>query len=52
VYRKSYKPVMLSRSDVLTVETQKQIENNNDIYFCQYPDTRPTGFDVKVCSPS
>lgn len=44
-------PILLSRQDVLTLGTQAQIENHNNIYFCRFPQKRPAGFDVKLCNP-
>lgn len=48
-YRDSYKPVLLSRADVLTEATKVAIENNNNIYWCRYPEKRPEGFDASIC---
>lgn len=50
VYKRSYVPVLLAREDVLTEGTQAQIKNNNDVYWCQYQDKRPEGFDVAICA--
>jgi hypothetical protein len=49
-YKKSYTPVFVSRSDVFTELTKTTIENNNNIYFCRFPDRRPEGFDVAICA--
>jgi len=37
---------------VLTTATAKQIENNNNIYWCRYPNKRPPGFDASICNPT
>lgn len=51
VYKRSYRPILLSRADVLTEGTAKQIENDNDVFWCAYPSERPKGFDTKICDP-
>ena len=44
-------PILVSRNDVLTMGTQAQIENHNNVYFCRFPQKRPAEFDVKLCNP-
>jgi hypothetical protein len=45
----AYAPILISRDDVLTRGTQAQIENHNNIYWCQHPDKRPPSFDAAIC---
>lgn len=44
-----YKPILLSRGDVLTELTELAIKAHNNVYWCRHPSKRPLGFDTSVC---
>jgi len=46
------KPILISRQDVLTVETAEQIGDHNNTLWCACDHIRPAGFDVSVCKIS
>lgn len=43
------KPILVSRSDVLTTDTAEQVGDHNNVVWCTCPEKRPQGFDAKVC---
>jgi hypothetical protein len=49
--REAFRPIFLSRLDMLTVGTASQIEDHNNVFFCIFPDARPPGFNPAVCNP-
>ena len=43
------KAILISRSDILTVETAEQIGDHNSVLWCACPEKRPANFDAAVC---
>ena len=43
------KAILISRGDVLTLDTAEQINDHNASLFCACPDKRPAKFDPAVC---
>jgi len=43
------KAILISHGDVLTLGTAEQIGDHNNEVWCRCPQTRPVGFDPKVC---
>ena len=43
------KAILISHSDVLTLETAEQIGDHNAALWCACPDRRPEGFNASVC---
>lgn len=47
--RQMFRPILASRQDVLTVGTLGQIVDHNNVYWCQFPEEQPEGFDAAIC---
>jgi len=43
------KAILISHSDVLTLETAEQIGDHNAALWCACPDRRPEGFNASIC---
>lgn len=43
------KAILISRADILTVDTAEQIGDHNMVLWCQCPEKRPAAFDAKTC---
>lgn len=42
-------PILIARSDILSLATAEQIGDHNNDLWCRCPEKRPTGFDAKIC---
>lgn len=47
--KEAFRPILLSRLDMLTVGTAAQIEDHNNVFWCIFPETRPLDFPSEVC---
>lgn len=43
------KAILISRSDILTVETAEQIGDHNSVLWCACPEKRPASFNASIC---
>ena len=43
------KAILISRADILTVDTAEQIGDHNNTLWCSCPHLRPASFDDGVC---
>jgi hypothetical protein len=43
------KAILISRSDILTLETAEQIGDHNNALWCACDHLRPTTFDAGIC---
>jgi len=46
----AFRPILLSRLDMLTVGTASQIEDHNNLFWCLFEETRPPDFNAQVCN--
>jgi hypothetical protein len=45
----SGKAILISRGDILTLETAEMIGDHNNELFCRCPEKRPAKFDASIC---
>jgi len=44
-------PILISRSDVLSLGTAEAIGDHNNDLWCRCPEKRPQKFDASICKP-
>jgi len=42
-------PILISRGDVLTLQTAEAIGDHNNAIFCACPEKRPPAFNAAIC---
>jgi len=43
------KAILISRADILTLETAEQIGDHNNSLWCACPEKRPASFNASIC---